>query len=226
MLAWLTILSLAIWADEAPGAIRLVTVFPADSVAYKQVSEAMHLAFSRVGTACTVESYPAERAAQLFLKGFADGDATRADGFRKIYPDAIMIDPALFSIEFVGVTYQREIKLESWADLARYRIAVKRGYKVIEANTASVPGRQIVDTDHACIALLKANRVDICVGLMKEIGYSDELKQDSRLQVIKFAEIDAHLFLGPKHQTLATRVSRVLDGMKQHGELARIFKDQ
>ncbi|MBV8657192.1 MAG: transporter substrate-binding domain-containing protein [Burkholderiales bacterium] len=203
-----------------------MTVFPTDSVAYKQVSEAMRLAFSRVGTDCSIDSYPAERAAQMFMKGFVDGDATRAEGFRKIFPQAIMIDPALFSIDFVGATYLNDIKLTSWADLAHYRIAVKRGYKVIEANTETVPGRQIVDSDHACIALLKANRADVCVGLMKEIGYSDEVKRDGRLKIVKFAEVDAHLYLGPKHQELATRISSVLADMKQHGELARIFWDQ
>ena len=212
----------AAWADKVQP-IRLVTLVSPDLPSYRQFSELVDIAFKKLKTPYTLTYNPAERAATSFKSGRFDGDVARAASFNKTYPEAIRVDPPLITADYIAVSKSDAIAPGSWDELAKYRIAYRRGFKSIETYTANVPQRVLTDSNESCVRMVKEDVVDVCVGVAA--GFKNIIPLDKQFKVTHVGQSNVYIWLGPQHKELAEKLAGVLADMQKRGDLERIFRD-
>jgi len=215
----------AAWAGDLQSAppVRLVTAVRPELPAYKQFSDAMDMAFKALKRPYTLTFNPAERAVTAFKSGLFDGDLPRGPTYDKTYPEAIRVDPALVSALYVGVVRAGGITVASWDDLAKYRIAYRRGFKSIESLTAHVPNKTYADSYESCVRMVRDEHVDVCIAV--SAGIKPLLPLDKQFAVHHIGHEKLHLWLGPQHKELAQTLGRVLTEMQKRGDLDQIFRE-
>lgn len=223
-------------ATQAQEAVKLVTtVTPGVRIAV-QVEAMVKAVFTKLGVAYTLEFNPAQRAAAGFQSGYFDGDVARVEAFGEIFPDAIQVLPGHQTDYYVMMGKKPLPDVKSFAQLGSYRIAYRRGYKGIEARTEHVRERTAVDSWESCLAMVVADRVDVCLGILLGYGKAGpdlsatplgkillEDGQKKQFVTTRIGEAKNYIWFTPKNRDLAARTSAALKGMEQSGELDAIF---
>jgi hypothetical protein len=211
------------WAQQS-APLRLVTILAPERPIMVAERQLLDVAFARAGLRYTLELNPAERALASFQNGSFDGDINRIATFYQSYPDAIRVEPHIQTAVFYAVGQPGGTLPASWQDLVKYRIAYVRGYKGIEIRTATVPNREVTDSDEACLRMAQSRRVDWCVLPAERKGDWPLSAQYGAPMVGALLDtIKVYVWLGPQHKDAAQQLTRVLREMERSGELQKIM---
>jgi len=211
------------FADDV-AKIRLVTASSENLPIYQDSARLLSIVFKRINVPYSFEYMPPERASQLFKSGEVDGNVGRVAEYSLVFPQAIRVEPPIFSYQMAAVGVREELHPHSWDELKDYRIAYHRGIKIISVKLAGVSDVEVVSSARDCFLMAKSGRVDFCVSPDTEIASEQKLFADGKLMTFKISEDKAYLFLSPKLSDLSTRISAVLTDMKKTGELEKIFE--
>lgn len=226
------------WTSPAQGqeTVKLVTTITPGVRIAVQVEAMVKAVFTKLGVNYTLEYNPAERASEGFKNGYFDGDVARVEAFGEVYPDAIRVVPGHQTDYYVMMGTKAHTQVKSFADLGSYRIAYRRGYKGIEVRTAHVRERTPVDSWESCLAMVVADRVDVCLGILLGYGKAGPdltatplgkilLEDQHKKQFVtaRIGEAKNYIWFTPKNRDLAARVSAVMKTMERSGELDAIF---
>jgi polar amino acid transport system substrate-binding protein len=127
-------------------------------------------AFAAIGRRVRIQWLPGERALINADLGIEDGDAMRIAGLNRRYSAVashlVEVPAKLCDMDFVAFARDPSVRVDGWGSLARYNIALVRGYKILETHTG--PANRIeVDNAAQLFGLLKRGRAD--VGLIDEV---------------------------------------------------------
>jgi hypothetical protein len=197
--------------------IHLVTVVNPELPVSQPQTALLTEVFARAQTPFTLEYRPSRRAEVEFKQGLFDGDAARHLAFAQAYPEAIRVEPPIITISYYAIS--NSLKITQWTDLLPYRVAYIRGSKMIESILATAK-LEPVSQYAACVAMVKVGRVDACV--INTGGFKpQELEaQMKTMSVQRFGNMDVYMWLAPKHQQLATKLSLAISSMRKDGSLA------
>jgi ABC-type amino acid transport substrate-binding protein len=219
----LAVILLSVSAMPAFCADRLVLVTPMNTVDTVVGEVIIREAYRRLGIEVQIKKYPAERAIRLANYGEVDGEVQRIDGIAKKYKHLIQIWPPVNFLEAAVFSKSVAFDVLGWESLRPYRIGFIRGIKFAERYTADM-NAHAVSGYPALFRMLGKGRFDIVLspGIngrfhMKQAGVKDvhELKP----AVMHF---DLFHYLHRKNANLVSRISAVLDEMKQSGELQEL----
>ena len=203
------------------GKIRLVASYEGQT--YRDTAHMIDILFKKIDTPYSLEQLPPERASQLFVSGKADVDVGRVSDYSKVFPAAIRVEPAFLSFEFDAVGPREDFPPNSWRELANYRVAYRRGIKMISIRLAGAASIEPVDSMRACMLMAKSGHVDFCANTKDDDADVQDLFLDGKLKIYKISEEHVYFYVAPKLTELAANISHVLSDMKKSGELEKIY---
>jgi polar amino acid transport system substrate-binding protein len=181
---------------------------------------------SRIGLQAKIVPLPAQRSLTLANAGDIDGDILRVANMERKYPNLIPVKEKMMTFDFVAFTRNRSYQLSNWRSLKRYRVALIKGWKILEVMTVDGVRIKKVLNEKELFKLLAKNKVDLVLyeryeglALAKEMGMDD-------IHVIEppLTSRPMYLYLHKKHASYATKAAKALKEMKHDGTYAAIIK--
>ncbi|WP_348943930.1 hypothetical protein ABHF33_10540 [Chitinibacter sp. FCG-7] len=208
---------------QAEQTIHLVTPVDQQQAIGKAQAQLIKTLFELSQIPYTLSYRPARRAELELQEQKFDGDAGRSAEFGLRYPKLIRVEPSYFPLYFYAISYEQHIR--QWSDLYGLDVAYPRGIVTVELQLGGRANLNPNDSISACIRMVKARRVQVCV-LNSGTPVDHEFHSATpALKKDEFARMGTHIWLDPKHQAVAKKLSRALEKMQKDGSLAR-FQQQ
>ena len=186
--------------------------------------EVLREAYRKLGYTVRFAYLPGLRALEWANAGETDGDVARIAGTEKKFPNLIPIEVPVIHFKGTAFTKSVEKDINAWNDLKGLRIGIIRGIRYAEINTKDMEPARANDMTHL-FTLLDRGRIDIAVAVL-EAGLIEAHNnfKNSGIYVIGSPLYSAPLyhFVNVKHQDLVNDLSKVLNDMKQTGEIEEI----
>lgn len=214
----------AVAASEAPAVdepVRLLTSAAASVRGDVVADAAVELLMRHAGLRYSLTREPAERSVASFRSGLYDADVLRFAQYDSVVPGAIRVDPHPLSTSFIAFSRSAAQAPRDWAALEGLRVAHVRGVKVLEQRLAGRAGVEVTSTPSACLGMVAAGRVDVCV-LHADLAYVAEQVNGTQFQRSLLARVNLHVWVAPGREALAQRLGKALRACVASGELARV----
>ena len=211
------------FGQQAISAESVVLVTPVNSVDTVTSEVILREAYRRIGINLVIKKYPAERALKLANQGKVDGEVQRINGIAAKYPNLIQVHPKINFIE--GVVFSKSVTFDvkGWESLRPYRIGIIRGIKFAERNTA---GMKVLPAGNyaTLFKMLDRKRFDIIVspslnGRYQMLQAGVKGLRELPPPIMRF---DLFHYLHKKNKALLPRISKVLQSMRESGDLKKI----
>ena len=182
-------------------------------------------AFRRLGIEIVYQPISAQRSLLNVDTGLDDGNLARVKGLTDLFPNIRMIPESLMNFRFVAFSRDQSIKIENWDSLQDYNVAIIRGWKIVEANTAQIRSVIKVKSGQQLFRLLKQGRVEIVIfGYAMGLRIAESMNiRDIHVLKPNLAERDLFLYMNKKHEPLIPRIDQALREMKADGSYERIY---
>ncbi|MES2105243.1 MAG: hypothetical protein V4634_14580 [Pseudomonadota bacterium] len=210
--------------------LQFVTlVDPAERPALFQLFEKLnHEICRRLQYSCSLQFFPAARAAAMVESGEADGENYRifnftADGKN---PRHLLVDAPLFTATFVAWGKANNARVNSWDDLIAQGQPVIHlyGSKIVTNKLGARMGNGLLSTHsvESGLNMLLADRAGYFItsdsrGVDQKISQMRLDGQIARLGVVE--SMDTYLYLNDKHRALVPKFKRAIEEMKRDGTL-------
>lgn len=155
--------------------------------------------------------------------GRLDGDAARVDSVTQRYTNLVRLPVPVLTVNFTVFTHSTEIRAETVADLAGYKVGYIRGWQIARRLFKDHPNATTVRTAEALMSMLQARRIDAAFitdlpgrHIAQNLGFAD-------LSPTEFS-IKTPLFLH-LHRTHAQKIGPLLAAyrrMEASGELVEL----
>jgi ABC-type amino acid transport substrate-binding protein len=221
LLPWASLGRAAPQASPIVEPVRLLTSSAASPHGDEVANAAIELMMRHAHLSYTLRREPPERAVASFRAGLYDADVLRFAQYDRVVPGAIRVDPHLLSTTFVAFTRSPALSPRDWAALDGLRVAHVRGVKVLEQRLAGRPGVEVTSAPSACLGMVSAGRVDVCV-LHADVAYAAQQLKGPPLHRSVLARVNLHVWVAPGRQDLAQRLAQALRACVASGELARV----
>lgn len=172
----------------------------------------------------TIQTPPAERALLLANSGINDGDGPRIPGLTRQYPNLIRVPEPVMTVEFVAFTKRLVFDTDDWGSLAPYRVAIVRGWKILERNIGAHTRLLSVKHPENLFHLLKNGRTEVAVSdrfsgraMARSVGL-----EHYNLLSPPLATTPMYLYLHRKHAQLIPRLTARLRKAKENGVYRRL----
>ncbi|MBI9088900.1 MAG: transporter substrate-binding domain-containing protein [Desulfobacterium sp.] len=181
-------------------------------------SQMLVKAYTRIGYELNFVDLPAARSLMKSNNGSLDGEVNRIKGIEKEYDNLIMVPVPVNFFESVVFTKRHDFRVEGWASLKSFSIAIRIGAKFAEYRTA---GMNVVkfSTYEKIFLLLYNDRYDICVS--SRITGLYQIKKQNLIGIKALdpplETINLYHYLHQKHKAMIPKISKVLQSMEQEG---------
>jgi len=179
--------------------------------------------FRRLGYKLIIEFYPSKRSSNLAGRGQIDGEVNRVYSYNEANPNLIRVDEHFKTHKFVVYTTLPNREFSSWADLdsKKYRIAYRRGVKIVEFGLRPFVKLEDIDTvskiNHG-LQMVANGRADLYIGDETLAGpVFDKLNLPKLRNAGVIDSSTTHMFLHKKHKNLVPKVSLALKELKEEG---------
>ena len=185
----------------------------------------MKEAFNRIGVSVVIKHFPPEKALANADKGVTDGDAVRIGGLSNIYLNLLQVPAIAFQTDFVAFTKDPKLKIDGWAELKPYNVAIIKGHKISEKMATETRSLTKAENLKALFNLLKNDKVDVAIcermfgsQMARALKISDIVVIDPPL-----AELNFFVYLHKKHELLIPGLTKALNEMHIDGTYKRIM---
>jgi len=183
-------------------------------------------AYGRLGVPIQFELMPGARAIKSTDMGLSDGELFRVDGMTKQYPNLIRVPVPIARTDFVVFTNRKPFIVNGYSSLASYRIAFRRGMKILETGTAEMDRFMVGDPEQA-FRMLERDRVDIVI---ENRLTGIQIIRTMRLSGIAILEPPLHSdplyhYVNKRHAALVPKLTAILQQMRDQGEIKRMEAD-
>lgn len=155
----------------------IITTGPESNLNFKIASSIVKEAYRRIDMDVEINYTSLLRSLTLSNSGKSDAELIRAFEISENYPNLIIVDEPVLTIDIVGFSYKKDLGIKNIEDLKDYRIAYERGIRGIATLTEGL-NTIAVDNLKLAFELLKYNRVDVVI-----TGYYNGLYSISHLDI-------------------------------------------
>ena len=190
-------------------------------------------AFKRNGIIFNAVYYPSLRSLTMSNSGATDGELHRIYEFHKVsggkYPNLMRIESKLLSV-WLAAFATKDIKIEKWNDLNKYRVAYYRGRKNVEQflkENISIEQIHAVTTDEQAFEMLAIGRVDVVISedwQGKKIINSNS-KLSNCFEVGRIDETPIYAYIHKKHKNIVAKIVLTIEEMKEDGTYSKILNE-
>jgi len=187
--------------------------------------QVLEKAYAKLGLQIQYRPLPGERALRASNSGAVDGEVFRIANIQKRYKNLIPVPTPINSLQALAFTKDKDIVLQDWQSLKRYRIGIQGGIKFAERTTKGM-NPVVVDTNKQLFRMLDSGRIDVLIA-----AESNGLKTlaDLRMKGIHalpplIQPYPLYHYLHKKHAGLVERLDAVLQSMQASGEIRAIRK--
>jgi len=159
--------------------------------------------------------------------GITDGEIARVAKIVKFTPNLIQVPVPIASLDAVAFSKNTAIKINSWSDLAGYKVTIVSGVKFIEVATKKYKPTKTISFAKAA-ELLQTDKTDIVVtskiafvNMVHRKNYTDIKPVSGSLK-----HIELFHFVHKKNQHLIAKITPILQQMQDTGEIDHIRKSQ
>lgn len=186
-------------------------------------AEVLKAAYAKLGVEVRIHAMPAQRALQDAVHGVVDGDVGRMVGLEKTFPSLVPVTVPVNSIDAVVFTCSPDVDIRSKADLARYRVGVRRGIRFAEKLTQGTP-RTMCNSWNEAFDLLFIGRVDAVIASTRLMHEQRKRDATGCLRMLDPPLIHHSVlhYLNKRNKHLVPRIEAVLREMDATGESAAI----
>ena len=184
----------------------------------------------RIGVSFKLEVLPCKRADRYLNNGTTDGDIGRILEFGKSYPHLVRVKEPMASFPYYVYTTQKNIKIESWADLKPFDVVYVSGTTYIEANLKQIHKKlHPIGSLKQAIKFIAAKRADLFISSpyeMLEFIKNGELKRlGIKVSNKPISILSLYTYFHPRHKKLAKRYNFALKQLKKDGTYLRIVRE-
>jgi len=164
-------------------------------------------------------SIPSRRALIELNEGRIDANGLRLRILEERYPNIVRMDEPVLHIDFIAITKRDDIIVESWADLAPYKVAYPAGWKIFDANVPASTKTTTVNDHMQLFNLLDIDRVDIIL-LSETIAHSllkNRTDHPFHFLYPPLHSTPSYLFFHKSRQEEAHKLAEALRRLKANG---------
>ncbi len=158
--------------------------------------------------------------------GTYDAEVARVIGLEEKFPNLIRIPVAIYQIEGVAITKNKDIPINGWESLSPYKIGVLRGVQFAEEGTKNL-NRERSNSLESLFRKLNAGRVDVVVEakLNGVITIKRLMLHDSvRILQPPLVTIELFHYVHKKNEHLVPKLTQTLRKMRQNGLLDELIQ--
>lgn len=231
LMIWLLLLSSAVLSKQNLTFSSAGPLHPKKVIVLRVLEEA----YQRLGIDIEIRHYPAERSLRTANAGEeVDGELFRGVNAKieENYLNLLKIPVALTYGEFVVFTRDTSFDVDGWDSLRPYHIGIEIGVKGIELGTEGMNVEKVPETDKLFL-MLAEGRFDIAVaprtvGLMHLTRLRNLYGEYENFRYISVLEPPLKKdplfhYLHAKHADIATRLTKVLEEMRDNGEIQKVI---
>ncbi len=183
--------------------------------------------FDSVGYELVVEKHQSQKCFELSNAGLVDGEMWRIEGVDRQYQNLVRVPTAIWAHPELAFV-KGDIELDGWASLAPYRVAFRRGTKVVEDNIEGIVSRPYpVDTVAEAFEMLARGEIDVVMSdnIDGTLLHGSSQYRDSGIRMIEKPIDEALLFtyLNKKHAALVPAVAKAISEKKQDGTYEKLI---
>jgi len=157
----------------------------------KNSARMLDIVFKKINTPYSFECLPPERATQLFISGAIDGNTGRVADYHSVFPQAIRVEPPMFTYQMIAIGIREELHPHSWDELRDYQLAYRHGNKIMSIRFAGMSNITEVSSIKNCLLMAKTGHVDFCVGPNTETSSEPTLFSDGKLKTFIISKENA-----------------------------------
>lgn len=168
---------------------------------------------------------PSERALNDLDTGVIDGNGLRLRVLDGQYLNIVRVKEPVEFLDFIAITNQSHVKVETWADLAKYKVAYPKGWKIFEANVPQETQSFTTNKQAQLFQLLRRGRVDVVL-LSRTIA--DKLRKDIPIKGLRYLSpplksTPAYLYMHKSKKVEASKLSKALRKLKSTQAYGEIY---
>lgn len=193
---------------------------PLSSYQGKIIVPKLKKAFSKLGYSFGAKSYPSARSLIESNSGNVDGELHRVKYFHKVsnnkFPNLIRIDYKMVSIWLSVFSTNKDIEINSWKDLSKYKVAYYRGRKNVESIVSKfMHAKHVFETndDTQAMRMLVRKRVDFVISESFDGKRIINTNRDFKniFEVKKMEETQIFSYIHKKHKPLIKDLIKELE---------------
>ena len=171
--------------------------------------------YRNIGINVKVKTYPGLRSLLEANIGNLDGEVSRIKGLESEYSNLIMLKPAIFTMEHLALTRNKNLVISKIADFKQYRTSTVLGIKWQEELSKKI-GSSVFRSNQKAIELLCADRLDIVIGdrlPLEEILKSLPKEKREQLHFISIPIPNNFLYhyIHKRHKDLAPKIEQSIE---------------
>jgi polar amino acid transport system substrate-binding protein len=157
-------------------------------------------------------------------QGRDDGVIVRIKGLEKKLTNLIRIPEKVIELEFIPLSNDKNIKIETWDDLKDYNIAYIKGWKIFDNKVMLYKSLTKAKNMTQLLQLLQKKRVDVILSqrivsqsVMKQLNYFPYMHSP-------LAKREMFIYMHKKNKKLVPKIESELKKIKQDGTYNKIYK--
>jgi len=103
-------------------------------VAYRTLK----VAYTKAGLNMKVRFLELDKSLELSNSGETDGELSRIEIISQFYPNLVRVPVSIYSIQAIALSLDKNIFLNRWSDLNKYKFTIIKGVKFIEIATKNM----------------------------------------------------------------------------------------
>lgn len=182
--------------------------------------------YKKAGYAATVVALPPARATREALDGTKDGEVARIYSYGTRHPELLRVEPAYYYLTTVAFAKTSSpVQIKSVDDLKKVSLGIIRGVQHSMDASAGVATVHEASGAESLFGMLKAGRFEVALDTGINGNYmlqKPEYQELSERGVVASAPL--FLYLHPKYKLQAEVLGKVIKGLADSGELAKMTK--
>ncbi len=182
--------------------------------------------YKRAGLTPKFQPMAGSRATLAILANKMDGEVARVEGYAAKHASLVKVMPSYYHVTTTAFAKaDKKIVIASKADLKKYKVGAVRNIVHVDAAIKDLSGVQFVDNADQLYQILESGRVDVVVDSgINGLVFAKKLGLDDIKPVGELAKVELFTMLNPGQKEHAAKISDVIKGLKESGELAKMAK--
>lgn len=179
----------------------------------------LKVAYTRLGIKMHAVNLPAERAIFGANEGEVDGELYRIKNIHLKYKNLLMVPIPIGVMEGIAITTQKDLPIDKWESLSKYRTCIRNGVKFAEAGTREFDVIS-VNSNKQLFNMLDKNRCDvIIIARLTSIPLVLNFikKENNQTYQSTLQEYPLFHYLHKKNADLLPKLVKVLEEMEEEG---------
>lgn len=181
-------------------------------------------AYAGIGYSLIKWNLPVARSLVESNAGRIDGEVHRIKAIEDEFPNLIRVTIPINILEGMAVSCSKSLPVNGWASLTPYRVGVQTGIRFAEIGTRDLPNVTHMPSQGKLFDMLFSKRLDVVIADRQDAYHQTLRKQGKCIYIHEPPLTSAPLYhyLHKKHAALVPALTKILQNMRDSGEMDRI----